>query len=317
MRAFIVMATLLGIAGAAHAEDGIDKSNYPAAVVDRPMILPRLMLQPVFEIGPSNTNSTDGVGGGAGGSLGFGIDVGLTRRLQAGAYLAFPFYPVGNFGDFVGNLQVNLLPQALNLRFDLGTERITSTMDNGYVYDSFVFGVGLPTKIKLHPMLAFISGSTSARGFGVPMLMVQGRGGQWGGLPGVVTESNDIIALQAFNPPGDNSTVVVGSFFLPVGVLFQPHPIVSLSARTGYRLQFNSQSAGSVTVTQVRHFIPLGFDLAFNIAHRFDVGFTATIAGFVSGKQSQAGPGVPNQNDTISGNYADNQRYDFWVAARF
>src|SRR5262249_24816347 len=146
---------------------------------------------PTFEFNLSNTNDRNMLRGGVGESLGFGLDVGLAKRLQVGVFFAFPVHPVAVFGDFVANLQANLVPRVLNIRFDVGAERIAGI--NGRFADSFISGIALPFKVAFGRYVALIGSGTQARNFGWPILTTQtltmgGNTGLWGGA---ATQSND------------------------------------------------------------------------------------------------------------------------------
>jgi hypothetical protein len=111
----------------------------------------------------------------------------------------------------------------------------------------------------------------------------------------------------ASDPLGIKGTSIVGSLYLPLGLLIQPHPIVSFAARTGYRLQFQhseSTAPSKATSDLMLHFVPLAFDVVFDVVHVVDLGFTATIVGFLSGGGSASGmsPTIPI---SLSGGYAD------------
>src|SRR5678815_1533618 len=92
------------LAPAAFAEEGVGKRDYPASMVERPMILPRFMFQPTVDVEISHTNDRNTTPGGTGVALGFGLDVGLAARVQAGFAFAFPLHPFADFGDFIADL---------------------------------------------------------------------------------------------------------------------------------------------------------------------------------------------------------------------
>jgi hypothetical protein len=289
--------------GSARADE---KKDYPASLLERPMTLPPLMFQPTFEFNLTNINGTAFTPSQQGESIGFGLDLGVAKRLQLGAFFAFPLNPVADFGGFVFDLQANL-NRAVNFRFDLGTERIS--FGSNFHSDTFVFGLGLPIKAKLGRYVAFISGNTQARGFGKPVLLAFGKGGIWGGA---VSQTNDVIAVQA--APSSGGTAVGVSVHLPIGLLIQPHRAVSFAVRTGYRFNYSTATGGSGTSSSVTtHSVPLAFELTFTLFRIFDLGFVATLYGFVAGTSATGGLG----SGAIQLGYADVQRYDFWFAGRF
>src|SRR5437660_11377800 len=86
--------------------------DYPQSQVERPMTLPRYLSETSLEGNLTNVKNGAPPSSGYGGSLGAGVDVGLPRDLQVGAFFAFPLAPVGGFGDFIANLQATLVPRA-------------------------------------------------------------------------------------------------------------------------------------------------------------------------------------------------------------
>ena len=278
-------------------------------LIDRPLLLPRFIFQPWVEFGITNSSiyedaeldTTKKVGTGC--TVSFGVDIGLPGRFQLGALFALPVSPSADIGTFVFDLQYGLLKQ-LNLRLDLGAQhQLVHALLAGALYsqtlDGFVMGVGAPLKIKLHRMLALTSGSTMARGFETPPVITAGQAVSFGSI----VASQDIFSLGVWNQSGDN--VVGGVINLPVGLLFQPHPMLALQARTGYRLSFTKQSGGSSTT----HMVPVALDVVVTVARRIDLGFTASLTGTVHGTTASGDP------TTFS--YLDIRKFDLWVAARF
>jgi hypothetical protein len=125
---------------------------------------------------------------------------------------------------------------------------------------------------------------------------------------GAALTSNDLLAVQA-------STNALGlSVFVPIGLLIQPHRIVSLALRSGYRFIFWRVFGAGGTVEE--HLVPIAFDLTFNVARRVDLGFTATILGLVSANRYALPPGT-DFFISMWGPWRGIQRYDFFAAARF
>jgi hypothetical protein len=302
------MSRLGALIAAAAMAARVHADPLPASLIERPLILSRLMFQPVVEGNLTNTVSPDDYDTmQQGGSIGFGLDVGVGSGLQLGFFFAFPVAPISRFGDFVASLQAGLVRGALNLRFDVGAEQFVEAPPGALVgIDTFMFGIGLPFRIRLHKRVAIVSGSTSTRGFGTPLLINQAPyyrpGQQW---IGAALTSNDVFAMQA------NADLVAGSVFLPIGLLIQPHPLISFAFRSGYRFLFSRRGSGTVE----EHFIPLAADLTFNISRRVDVGFTATVLGLVDARHE-----LPPGTDffiSVRGQWWEIQRYDLFVAARF
>jgi hypothetical protein len=118
---------------------------------------------------------------------------------------------------------------------------------------------------------------------------------------GAAFTSNDLVAFQV----GDGFGGV--SVFLPVGILVQPHPLVSFAVRSGYRyIRWNVVE---------EHFVPLSVDLTFTVG-RVDLGFTATVLGLVHASANGLPPGV-DFAITTQGFWNEIQRYDFFVMSRF
>ena len=313
MRLALVLA--LFTPALAWAEANVTKADYPASLVERPMILPRWMFQLQAEGDLSNYRTTAPPAGGPsdlqGGSVGFGFDVGLSERLQAGIYFQLPVSPLADFGEFDANLQLNLVPRALSLRFDVGAEREAGTaLGGGTVYTpAFVVGVGLPVRVRLGRYFALISGSTYARRHAAPFTarFDDGRG-QFGGA----LLSDDILVLAAANPDGTPARME-GALHLPIGVLFQPISALALAVRTGYRLGFSFVPAYGMQPSEsgTSHAVPLALDLMATWK-RIDFGFTATFDGILYAATSLYGA----SSTSVSRSWADVQRYDFWIAGR-
>jgi hypothetical protein len=281
-----------------------EKERYPESQIERPMILPRRLIQSTLETGV--TVASDGVvyasdttvfGGTPGETLAVGLDVGLTRRLQAGIFLSFPLAPNGGFGAFLANVQLGLAPW-LNLRVDLGAAQVFVRGDAG---PGFVVGFGAPIQRRLTRRLAFVSGSTAARGFGSQPLIAD----RWGAsLYGVGdTFSNDLFTLRVLDFAG--ARVTAGALSLPVGLLIQAHSKLSIGLRSGYRLTFVRGTAFPGTMWT--HYLPFALDFAIHIIRRLDFGVSASLAGFISSSNAGAKPV----------NYPDLRQVDIWLAARF
>src|ERR1700730_2892328 len=157
---------VLSSASVAWAELDTTKESYPAELTLRPMILPRWMFQ--LQLEGDMTNLLSSAGGPSsyyqGVTVGGGFDLGLSPRVQIGLYLQIPVYPLVDFGVINANLQFLLVPDAMNLRADLGVERESATVGGGGASHSasFVAGIGLPLRTG-SKHVAFISGSTFGR----------------------------------------------------------------------------------------------------------------------------------------------------------
>ncbi len=320
MRSVMSLALVAMCAGAAWGEG--EKRDYPELIVDRPMVLPTLMFSPQLEVSMTNYSPAPAAGmpqqSAQGALLGFGLDVGLARRVQAGFYFNFPLAPVADFGDFDANLQINLVPRALNFRFDVGAERAVAKITLFGVQvtgasNSALIGFGLPLKIRIARFLAFVSGSNTARNYSRPVVIAAGNGD---GIFAGGVFSDDILMLQPVNPSGSPAGLE-GAFTIPVGLVLQPVTPLAIGVRTGYRLIFTYQpqpmmNPVTVGTTSITHTVPLAFDLT--IALRvIDIGFTATIYGPIT----TSGFTASGVSAPVGDRWASVQRYDLWFGARF
>jgi hypothetical protein len=277
-----VIALALCAAHAA-AADPIDKSAYPLSLIERPLILPALLFQPAFAL--EATGVPDAYRD-AGVTMAAGLDVGLWRgRLQAGVALGTPLHPDADFSLLVANLQIGLWAP-LNLRFDVGLDRVLLDLSlNGEGVDTrngFIWGVGLPFKLKLHRMVALVGQSPSALGFGLPRSVLgvlpvsYGRGMM---LPG------DLFSMFVADYGFAAGTLVVVSLFVPVGVRVQPIERFSVGMSTGFRLMYATSklSDAPYNANTLFYFVPLGFDATVTVIRQLDLTFTAVLPGGVSG----------------------------------
>jgi hypothetical protein len=273
---------------------------YPTALIDRPMILPSRMTQVAAGVGLTNYSPPDTVYPNDGATallLSLGADVGITRRIQLGAFLSLPMYPQPQFDTFVANLQVGLTGW-LNLRVDVGAKRVDGFGDysaNSFAKSGFLAGLGLPIRRKLNRMFAFVSGSPSAYGFGNQPLVMRQQHPYYEYLGGGFINSSDLLAIWA------SDTYVIGALTLPIGFLFQPIPQLVFGWHLAYRFAFTQDALGE---THQAHAVPLRLDVAVTLRH-IDVGFIATILGTFQ--------------DPYAGEigWGGAQQYDFYVQGRF
>ena len=263
------------------------KREYPLALIDRPLLLPRFMSEPSAEIAMTNFS-----GGSSAGAVALGFDIGLSRRYALGLLIDVPFYPNANFGEAVLNSEIRL-NRFLNLRIDVGVQhpfRTSTVFDNQSSWGA-ILGLGLPFKLKLHRMFALVSGSSDARGFGPSLFLASARQKVY--TTGYLM-TNDLIAVAV-----QTDGTVAGAFSIPVGVLFAPHPRFSLTLRSGYRLSFLSGGRAPV------HYVPIALDAQVTVVRSFDVGVSAVLPGIVDG--------------TLNGaeGYADLRIFTLWMQGRF
>jgi hypothetical protein len=292
------LAIALSLFGSLAAADEVTKGNYPASLVERPMLAPPLQFEPTIGVGVTNVDG-NGNGSGTGEVLSFGLEMGIVKRLQMGILFAFPVNPNPGFGTFLFNAQTKL-SDTVSLRLDVGAEQLTLFGTT----PMFVGGIGVPIKLKINRMLAFVSGATGADGFG-PQPIFAGSYGY------SMYFTSDVIAFAAFqNDDGSGSVArgMIGSFFVPVGFLFQPHERISFGVRSGYRLLFSHDSGGSQSSTSVAHFVPLGLDMNVNIIRQLDFKFSAMFAGVL--KSEDHAVSTPSE-------WAAVRQFNFAVAGRF
>jgi len=204
-----------------------------SSFLERPLILVPLMAEPEFALNIGNNPAQTSEG------LAIGFNMGVIDKLQAGAAITFPVNPNADFGSFLVNAQYGVLDFA-NARLDLGATKYSAGMTSS---TGFSFGIGLPLKYKLAPMFAVTSGSQYSTAFG-----------------------SDIFYLTAV------SGATIWSFGVPIGILVQPHEMIALQARSGFRIV----KVGDLDAAK---YVPVGVDLFVNIIQMIDVFFTFELPG--------------------------------------
>ncbi len=303
----VTLALLVRSAWADEAPTEVAPDRRP--LVERPMILPPLHFQPTLGVAFHNLSP-----GSTAETLSFGIDVGISRVFQAGFDFDFPVNPQGDFGLFVANLQARLAAP-INVRLDVGAERLVFASGAAgsllgipspvLRQDAFVFGVGLPLKWRLGRMFAIVSGSTAARGFGAQQFVADRFGDSIYG--GSTLLSGDLLTMVVISANG--GTHAFGTLTLPIGVLFQPHAVIALGVRTAYRMSFE---IGDGALSGLQHYVPLAFDAVVSVVGRLDIGFTATLSGFVGNSRGGSAITLPAYNNI---GYADYRVFEVWLAA--
>lgn len=225
MRATLVGLVMVCAVSSAWADD------YPTSMIERPLTLSPSMYQPeaAFVLLHESLPMASSVNVDM---LQFGLDVGIARHLQVGAFTNIETSPQSQLFNGLGSLQYQLLEFAA-VRMDLGAQRV----DSGDLY--FAVGLGLPIKLKLTQMVAFISGRPYAYG-----------------------AEDDIFQARL---GGSN----ISEFRVPLGLLFQIGPHLSVAARSGYRHQ---GSAG---------YVPVGGDVVISYGP-LDLGATVDVAGQIA-----------------------------------
>jgi hypothetical protein len=169
----------------------------PSAIIDRSLTLDPQTLQPNAAVFLTHSSAVMDPDPATFDFLEIGADYGILHHLQAGAVVDVQLSPSSEFSRALVSGQYQLLAFAA-ARVDLGVEHEAGN-------SQFVFGIGLPVRLKLTDTLALISSRPFAYGAG-----------------------DDLFTFRA----GDGS---ISEYRLPVGILYQVDSRVALSARTGFR----------------------------------------------------------------------------------
>jgi hypothetical protein len=286
------------------------RKTYPMSMLERPLVLPKWVVEPTVGVGITNSDN------GTGETFGLGFDIGVAKKLQVGAMIEVPAGPVADFGLLAFNLQT-ALGRSANLRFDIGVQRASAHVgEESAKNDAFVVGVGVPIKARINRWLAFVSGSNAARAFGGSPVEVVDRSGQptqstYGFGPPL---SSNLLSLSVLPESSDDPhgifehTIVSGSMFLPVGLLVQPHERISLGVRTGYRLLFSHVSGNDGTT--LVHYVPLAFDVVVSPLRQLDIGFTAQIQGRIDDNMDHTDARVPTPR------WEAERQFNIWIGGR-
>jgi hypothetical protein len=287
----------IGLATARAAADpsGGDRAGYPAVVIDRPLTLPPRTAQSAVGMDLSSGNS-GGVSS-TGETLAFGTDVGLLRRVQAGAYFALPVSPVSNFGTFLSNVQAQL-GRAAKLRFDLGVTRFVAAADHSS-RDFVTIALGVPLKLRVHRLLALVSGSTTALGFGPTLHLPRSAPIGFSGYHGNAVTNSALVTVV-----GDASGQLLTAQ-VPIGLLLQLHRAVAVTAGVAYRAVISLPNA------TVLHTLPIDGEVSVNVIPRLDVGFHFELAGFLGASWARGGPSTWHP-----GWFADTRVFSFIAGGR-
>ena len=219
----------------------------PSAIIDRSLTLEPQTLQPNAAVFLNHNSAVTDPAPSTFDFLEVGADYGILHHLQAGAVVDIQLSPSSEFSRALVSGQYQLLAFAA-ARIDLGVEH---QGDNS----NFVFGIGLPVRLKLTDTLAFISNRPFAYG-----------------------AEDDLFTFRAGNGQ-------ISEYRLPVGILYQIDSRVALSARTGFRrvesadfLPFGLDAVFSLS----RLDVGLSFDLAGQISPDGSPGFfdVITVRGF-------------------------------------
>lgn len=196
MRQLARVLTVLGLLTSAHlalADDEV-APEYPVALIDRPLALnpSTFQLTGSFDIrhvsvGDVSANAT---------ALNISGDYSPLRHVQLGASVGIQLSPDADFGYAIATGQYEFFKFAA-IRVDIG-------VSNASDVQAFV-GAGLPIRLKLTNLVAFVSSRPYAWNF-----------------------EDDIVSARLGN--GSNT-----EFNLPLGLLFQFTPRVSATLHSGFR----------------------------------------------------------------------------------
>jgi len=198
----------------------------PTAIIDRSLSLEPQTLQPNAAVFLTHSSAVMDPDPATFDFLEFGADYGILHHLQAGAVVDIQLSPSSEFSRALVSGQYQLLTFAA-ARLDLGAEHEAGKTN-------FVFGLGLPVRLKLTDALALISSRPCAYGF-----------------------EDDLFTFRA----GNGS---ISEYRIPVGILYQLDSRVALSARSGFR-RSESTSFVPFGIDGVVSVSRLDFGLSFDL----------------------------------------------------
>ena len=170
----------------------------PTAILDRSLTLEPQTLQPNAALFLTHSSAVMDPDPATFDFLEIGADYGILHHLQAGAVVDIQLSPSSEFGRALVSGQYQLLAFAA-ARVDLGAEHQAGNTN-------FVFGLGLPLRLKLTDAFALISSRPYAYG-----------------------AEADLFTFRAGDGPS------ISEYRIPIGLLYQLNSNVALSARSGYR----------------------------------------------------------------------------------
>jgi opacity protein-like surface antigen len=244
------------------------------AVVDRPLTLPKGRLDVTLH--GTYTNWSAGGATADGLSLEMGFDFGASDKTQGGIALALPITPGAGFGSILGTAVYGASPN-LGIRLDAGYERIGFNGGSGFLTghaNRFFGGLGVPIRVPITPMVAFVSGRTSSVQFGHFNNFGDSGVGFYSGASSFPESSSDFFVISG----GDSSTTTNVGIHLPLGLLLQPEPHLALRLESGYAALIND--SGTL------HFIPLAVEAIVTPVPRLDFGLRFVVDGNVAGSSA-------------------------------
>jgi hypothetical protein len=234
-------------------------------LIDRPLLLPaghfdvQLLGNVSSQAQPDGSTSTGEVGA-------IGLELGDGEQ-QFGLALALPVSPELTFGSVVGGLAQAITP-AVAVRIDLA-------FDHGKSHDAtpdlnvYTIGAGLPFKVRLTHELALVGGSAGALAFAHFTNLDAGGVNDYLGTASTLFSSSDLIVYSR-----RDDRAALFAINAPIGLLWQPLPVLSLTLHTGYALLLSGEDGSSP-----RNFLPLGLEVVVSPAKLLDVGASFSVAG--------------------------------------
>jgi hypothetical protein len=271
----IAVLVLILLPCVVRAQSVVYGHRFALSLIDRPLILP----DNAVEVGLLGNVSYEGSNSsGFAGALGVEIGSGAG---QAGLVIALPVNPDFGFGSVVGSLAYGINRQTA-FRVDIGFDHVSGHAgrpDTNYYYGS----AGLPTKVRISPWLALVSGRVGALDTAHFINLNDGGGnGLYRGAGFSPFSSSNLVTFTSEEDgPGQLA------LNLPIGLLAQLSQSFSVTLRTGYQL-FIDNSSGDVST---QHFIPVGLDAVYGPTQAFDLGASFSLPGPIATTGSVSNPG--------------------------
>jgi hypothetical protein len=265
MRATVLALVLLPFAALAE----------PVALIDRPLVLPRGAFE--LNLMGNITNEDTAATSLTGEVLGLGLEFGLGNA-QFGIAGALPVNPGFGVGSLLASAAFALAPRTA-LRLDFGVEHFGV---NGAAGGSgtLVYGaIGVPFQVRLSRSVSLVSGRVGALRFAHFSNVGTGGVGVYTGASAAPFESSDLITIT--NELNGSSLITLNA---PIGFLLQVAEPFAITLRSGVEV-FIPTSGGDPAA-----FLPIGIDAVLS-AGPLDIGASFSLAGYVGGNGSVAGPG--------------------------
>lgn len=246
--------------------------KFPLPAIDRPLLLPDNTVELTLA---GDLSAQQGLGGGESAAL--GVELGLGEG-QAGLAVAIPAHPGLGFGSVAGSVAYAIARQAA-LRLDLAFDR---SPGNGFRADANFYsaGAGVPFELRMGPWLALVGGRLGAVSFAHFVNFDAGGAGQYFGTSSLYG-SSDLVVFVKEEDAGSQLALN-----LPLGLLVQVAPSVSIVLRSGYEAIITTGGGNGA-----RHFIPLGLDATFSPTPMLDFAATVLLPGEIADSGTAFGHG--------------------------